>query len=467
MRILYLDNFRGFQDTFVNFKNVNFFVGENSTGKSSILKIIRALNRPYFLYELEFNTDEYQFGGFLDIFSKEPSDEKSIRIGYISYDEPKTDINNEDRKQEGKENSQDEVNWSCVLMEFKNLKNNPSLSGLSYVNGNYKIRIKISKNTFKYKYSRFDFHKNKSETLLNIMKSWVSLPINNDWGFSQEPLKSISYDLPISLFVRLYVEQLVQEDAKDISNSEENQTSSQIYVRPPFINWYNKEEFISPHYWFAPVRSKPLRIYDSLEKQYSPEGEHIPMLIKKILNSSRKTEFLNYVQDFGKQSGLFEDISIHKFSSSGMSPFELDIVFKQNNLRISDVGYGISQLLPILVELFRRPEESWFSIQQPEIHLHPRAQAAFGELIFKQATQENKNFIVETHSDFLIDRYRIALRESKLEKLPESSVFFFERDGLSNNITEISILNDGSYSKDQPDSFREFFINEELRNLGL
>ncbi|MBC7552880.1 MAG: AAA family ATPase [Taibaiella sp.] len=49
MKVLYVNNFRGFKKTFLNLKNVNFFVGENSTGKTSLLKLIRILSNDIFL----------------------------------------------------------------------------------------------------------------------------------------------------------------------------------------------------------------------------------------------------------------------------------------------------------------------------------------------------------------------------------------------------------------------------------
>jgi predicted ATPase len=125
----------------------------------------------------------------------------------------------------------------------------------------------------------------------------------------------------------------------------------------------------------------------------------------------------------------------------------------------------VSQALPVLVELLDRKHGSWFAIQQPEVHLHPRAQAALGDVFFEMATSEHKRLLVETHSDFTIDRFRINYRKSK-DRKPESQILFFERRDKHNTVTALPIDDTGELPEDQPSSYRDFFVGEELRLLG-
>jgi len=100
------------------------------------------------------------------------------------------------------------------------------------------------------------------------------------------------------------------------------------------------------------------------------------------------------------------------------------------------------------------------------VHLHPRAQAAFGSFLFNATTKDNNTFLIETHSDFTINRFRYSL--SKKEKSRVSSqVIFFEREGHTNTISHLEINSDGSFASDVPISYREFFIGEELQLLEL
>jgi predicted ATPase len=142
----------------------------------------------------------------------------------------------------------------------------------------------------------------------------------------------------------------------------------------------------------------------------------------------------------------------------------LEVVLDNKPLNISNVGYGVSQALPVVVELFYRPEETYFAIQQPEVHLHPKAQAAIGELIFHLSNLENKKFIIETHSDFTVDRFRVCVRDS--DGKSSSQILYFERCNGFNIATPIEIDHEGNLSPDQPEGFRNFFLSEELRVLG-
>ena len=79
-----------------------------------------------------------------------------------------------------------------------------------------------------------------------------------------------------------------------------------------------------------------------------------------------------------------------------------------------DVGYGVSQALPVITELLDHDADppKLFLLQQPEIHLHPKAQAALGSLLCTVAGI-GRQLIVETHSDYLLDRVRMDIRDNK------------------------------------------------------
>jgi predicted ATPase len=113
-----------------------------------------------------------------------------------------------------------------------------------------------------------------------------------------------------------------------------------------------------------------------------------------------------------------------------------------------------------------RHKGAWFAIQQPEVHLHPRAQAAFGDVLFEMASVDNKCFLIETHSDYLIDRFRMSYRRRRTKK-PDSQVLFFERKSKFNHVTSLPISSSGELPEAQPESYRAFFIREQLDLLGI
>jgi predicted ATPase len=140
-------------------------------------------------------------------------------------------------------------------------------------------------------------------------------------------------------------------------------------------------------------------------------------------------------------------------------------VLDDHAFNILNVGYGVSQALPIIVEFLARSRHTTFAVQEPEIHLHPRAQAALGDVIFEMSVAEEKSFLVETHSDFTIDRFRMNYQKNR--RTPDSQILFFERCDKHNKVTPLSIGDKGQLPADQPESYRRFFIREQMDLLGI
>jgi hypothetical protein len=242
----------------------------------------------------------------------------------------------------------------------------------------------------------------------------------------------------------------------------------QLIVRA--IHAVRMPNFVNSVAWIAPIRTRPRRTYDGYSTEYDPSGEHTPYLVRDYISRKKPpTRFLTSVHEYGVDSGLYDSIYVKRYGTGAAAPFELGVTFSDKKYRIDNVGYGVSQSLPVAVELIARPPGTWFAIQQPEVHLHPRAQAALGSLIWTMAEQYDKRFYIETHSDFTIDRFRIHRRKSyeAAGNALTAQVLFFERDITGNKVTSIPILDSGEYSDEQPDSFRRFFIDEQLAILGL
>ena len=117
-------------------------------------------------------------------------------------------------------------------------------------------------------------------------------------------------------------------------------------------------------------------------------------------------ELKRRLQEFGKAAGLFDEISIKRLGQRDSAPFQIQIRKSGGNLKgplrnLIDVGYGVSQALWVITELLRPDAPPLFLLQQPEVHLHPSAQAALGSL-FCQIAGNERQIIVETHSDHLL-----------------------------------------------------------------
>ena len=220
----------------------------------------------------------------------------------------------------------------------------------------------------------------------------------------------------------------------------------------------------------APVRSKPRRTYDPSRSTPDPEGDYVPMYLAEVFSDKKTWAVLKPgLEDFGRVAGLFDEISIKRLGKRGSEPFQVQ-VRKSGGKRkgpwrnLIDVGYGVSQALPVITEMLREDAPPQFLLQQPEVHLHPSAQAALGSLFCQVAGPESQ-LVVETHSDHLIDRVRMDVRDGKSDLKPnEVSILYFERGDLDVTIHSLQIDEDGNIV-DAPDSYRSFFMEETARSL--
>jgi predicted ATPase len=105
-----------------------------------------------------------------------------------------------------------------------------------------------------------------------------------------------------------------------------------------------------------------------------------------------------------------------------------------------------------------------FLLQQPEVHLHPRAQAELGSFFASQARKDRK-FVIETHSDHLVDRVRMEVRRKKL-KPEDVSLLYFERGKHGATIHNLELDRNGGIVN-PPEGYRQFFLNEERDLLGI
>lgn len=222
-------------------------------------------------------------------------------------------------------------------------------------------------------------------------------------------------------------------------------------------------------YAIAPIRTKPARTYDPVKDTPSSEGGHVPMVLAKSYFDT-KTDWRalkESLDKFGQSSGLFDEIGVKRLGRTGSDPFQLQIKISGPSQNLIDVGYGVSQVLPILVDTIRGKENQTFLLQQPEVHLHPRGQAELGSFICTLAKKHKQRFIIETHSDYIIDRIRADLREKRNGLSPDDvSILFFERDDGQIHIHNIMIDAEGNVV-DAPEPYRQFFLEEERRFFGL
>ena len=233
------------------------------------------------------------------------------------------------------------------------------------------------------------------------------------------------------------------------------------------MSFYNE----SIEYSLSPIRAKPKRTYDPVSDEYNPEGDHVPMFLAQLSRTSKKEwELLRKrLVDFGKESGMFSDFRVKGLGRHVSNPFQIHVKAAGVVSNLLDVGYGVGQVYPLLVQIMRatqRAERATFLLQEPEVHLHPQAQAALTSFFIKSAKDDGHAFIIETHGDAIIDRVRICVSNGLIP--PEDVVIlYFEAQPRGNVKIHPIQMDKMANLLDAPKGYRKFFMDEGNLLLGF
>jgi predicted ATPase len=136
---------------------------------------------------------------------------------------------------------------------------------------------------------------------------------------------------------------------------------------------------------------------------------------------------------------------------------------KQDLVNISDVGFGVSQTLPVLVALLTAQPGQMVYIEQPEIHLHPRAQSAMAHIL-ADAALRGVRVVVETHSSLLLRSIQTLVAEGYIPSQEVMLHWFKRRDDGVTDVTSTELDDSGAYG-DWPEDFDDTILEVEGRYL--
>lgn len=456
-----LENYRCFRKKqTARLAPLTLLVGNNSTGKTSFLAIVRALWDAVFRNEVpDFREEPYDLGTFGDI-----SHNRSGRGGQAeSFSAGFT-------RQQLMPSSR-ESNPVTFQLEFQewNARPFPALQVTSTEHTRFAV-VRREDESHQFSFSTWDgedfepkfeevakFQAGPSEGIrLSSLSDWMLLI-----GFRQAvPSRP--------------------EDARQIESP--SAKDSTMAARLPTVDNLDELRAAEVSYSFirrprpfasAPIRSRPRRTYDPTRISHDSGGEDVPSYLATLYTYDKEewTRLKEALEAFGQASGLFDDIDISLLGKDGGAPFQVQIRkfgrrLKGPKRNLIDVGYGVSQALPLLTELLREDAPSMFLLQQPEVHLHPSAQAALGSLFCNTAGPE-RQLIVETHSDYILNRVRMDIRDKKTNLKPEDvSILYFEPGELEVTIHSLGLDKNGNVL-DAPPGYRQFFMTEMRRSIGI
>ena len=453
-RELILTDVRCFQgEQRASLRPITLLVGENSTGKTTLLGCYSVLHQVFSRLDtdslLDFNHEPFAMGSFRDIVRSRRGPGGRIdefKLGFTVDPAPNAGIPSYTR-----------------LATFCEAGSEPVISS---------IRFEFNPDSF------LELERRPEGTVLRIPEHSVE----TDVPFGEAMLI-------VDFLATLEVDETVRSDQFLALKPAADYLSRLLSRRNPAARRRTPRRGTFMRIWrprlpelipVAPLRSKPKRTYDPVRETASPAGEHVPMLMMRLTRaeSSHWKSLREDLREFGRHSGLFSDIKVKRHGKQMSDPFQLQVKVRSGpHANIMDVGYGVSQSLPILVDVMaatesesgsrgrRRTASRSFLLQQPEVHLHPRGQAELANLFVGAYNRNGSRFLIETHSDYIVDRVRISVRK-RLLKPEDVSILYFEPQGNAVTIHNLTLDEDGNL-QGAPAGYRDFFLKETDRLLGF
>ena len=224
------------------------------------------------------------------------------------------------------------------------------------------------------------------------------------------------------------------------------------------------ENLMDSIYYLGPLREHPRREYNWAGSSPEDVGQRGERTVDAILAATTRNETRNL--GFRKRYKPFQEIIAHWLHKLGLIyDFRIQEIAPNTNLyramvktsssgvttSLTDVGFGVSQVLPVLVLLYYVPEGSTVIMEQPEIHLHPAVQSGLADVMLNVAAVRNVQIIIESHSEHLMRRLQRRVAEEKAASDDVKLYFVASKHGRS-EVSDLH-LNTWGEIENWPDNF--------------
>ncbi|KCZ71338.1 Protein of unknown function (DUF3696) [Candidatus Methanoperedens nitroreducens] len=437
LKELYIHNFKSLRDTGkLEIKPITFLVGPNSSGKTSIFQAILTLRQTIQNRDMKsalILQDYIDLGSFKDIVW-EHNLKNNITIK-LADTKNKFEV----------EFAFQKSNESIFLKRFRNFGvhsdtiyfDNFDYEVVRNRNGSYFLNISNLKNHMgkKYEIDFFKFFKIKNivlgdNELIKVEEEIIKTEKNKHTKKLKNKLYKNIDDIYLILFV-------------------ENQEKKLIKLFDHIFH-------------IGPLRREPQRIYTASGAVPLEVGKSGEWVVDELISNPETKERVN---KWFKEFCIASDFKVQELRR-GSKRYE--IIIKEFNtgiwINIADVGFGASQILPIIVEGFIT-KDSTILVEQPEIHLHPKAQATMGDLLVDIAKNGQNSVIVETHSDLIISRVCTRIAQGKLNN-DDVAVYYFNPTKDGTEVIDVTINKKGQF-QNFPEGFFEERYEEALMSANM
>lgn len=249
---------------------------------------------------------------------------------------------------------------------------------------------------------------------------------------------------------------------KDIKNEKKKNGNTNIKIRfgrlfPSSVSYDDKDikepmplllflmseiinSFFVTYSYIGPLREEPSRryIYENEITDIGSKGENAAYIYlteqDNVIHSHYFYENGNFIEKFNLKLSDALTVCLELMDIKGLYPESVNDIIQvkmdsntseHTIVNIADVGFGVSQILPIVLEGLRMPKNHTLLLEQPEIHLHPNLQMQLADYFISLALSQKK-LIIETHSDHIINRLVHRIVEDDSGKLKDLiNIYFF------------------------------------------
>lgn len=381
-------NFRNWKDQHwqqgVDLRPITLVLGRNSAGKTSILQPLRMLKQTIESTDAgthlnlgSSGTESLDLGAFQDVVH---GHDKSLELG-VGID----------------------VDGVSVDVRFAEIGEKPQVSSLLYQVGGERVELQRAGNAYKLDSARF------------------RLP---NWDGEKD----------------------VHEPKKDHAPGRGIMLSDAAISRlGPILGKQVRKAMLSVvdafkrFHYLGPLRPAPKRSNTWSQQDSTTLGSTGSETVQVLIGASKTSErqsMLESVSTWLRRLDLADGIEVTRAGMSLMH--EIFVVRGGQRVNLVDVGYGVSQVLPVIVLLHFVPEGSVILCEDPEAHLHPMAQAGLADLLVEVARERRLQVLVETHSEHLFRRLQYLMAEGSVQS-SDCALYYVERDQPTASITRLQV----------------------------
>ena len=443
-----LDNVRCFkgQQT-ARIRPMTFLVGEHNTGKTTLLgclytasSIISPSSISMREYIPDFNCYPYDMGGFIDIVRKEPRQLKRFSLG-ITYD------------------------LQDIKMRYT----------FDFVQDEQYIEAAIDKIAIVYddiggiilrKNTKLDELVNKRR---DIFRSFAIKSMDTESNTFHIDCGSDIFEEDTFPLIRAFLfnkkSGILSQEKKVKFGPLERNFLAFIHKLQNNIYSHDRPFLIQSIYNDYKIYERnALREYDPETERTNPDYSYLYYHLSSIHNTKHWKPVKERIDAFGAQSGMFESIHLKRLGYYKSDPIQILVTIRGKRHNLIDAGAGVGQIISIVTPAL--DPQRWhniFTIQQPEMRIHPKAQVALANT-FVQIVNERrddlyldkrfsgllrKRFIIETHTSTMIDQARAAVKKGELAA-DDLSVVYFEPTDDAVTIHNITVNRKGNWEQTPP-----------------